>query len=34
MLHHFWTCVAHRGILLDLDAPMENDAWIIPGAMP
>ncbi|RUR71295.1 heteromeric transposase endonuclease subunit TnsA [Variovorax guangxiensis] len=34
MLHHFWTCVAHRRILLDLDAPMENDAWIIPGAEP
>ncbi|WP_164546956.1 MULTISPECIES: TnsA endonuclease N-terminal domain-containing protein [unclassified Variovorax] len=34
MLHHFWSCVAHRRILLDLDAPMELDAWIVPGAEP
>lgn len=34
MLRHFWTCVAHRRILLDLDAPMEHDAWIIPGTAP
>ncbi|MBT2337143.1 TnsA endonuclease N-terminal domain-containing protein [Variovorax paradoxus] len=32
MTAHFWGCVAHRRILLDLDAPMERAAWIIPGA--